>query len=387
MQTNTYAFDLSLTNDCNFQCVYCIERGYFRPEYLSIENAKLIANQLKKLYDSEYFKSIGIDTLSISFWGGEPTLNIDAMKCIVEELKEYKVIYGIFTNGYLLTTELLDYIKKINEKQQFHIQISYDGGPLQDNCRKCSLIESTYDIIANKIRTVSKTKIPFHLKSTASFKYFKYLYDSYLDICNLADELEIDLKHSVTLDYSPQTLNKLNLDQIEDYKKDLEHNLLQIAKNEKKRILENKNSVFSWFDVEDKQNRALCAAGHKFYTIDTDGSIYTCHGCLYSEKQKEHIICNIINDSISDVVHKLQHRDNLFNNICDETEYCKDCTTHICFRCNCIAYESSNKKDYIERWKDFSNQKILCDIYKMTSNIYLSLLLSINQETYQKYNK
>ena len=46
---NSYTFDISLTNDCNFQCVYCIERRYFKPEYLS-DNLKRKLNELTFLF-------------------------------------------------------------------------------------------------------------------------------------------------------------------------------------------------------------------------------------------------------------------------------------------------------------------------------------------------
>ena len=379
---NSYTFDISLTNDCNFQCVYCIERGYFKPEYLSVENAKLITTKLKQLYNSEYFKTLNIQHSHLGFWGGEPTLNLDAMKIIVEEMKGYNVSYGIFTNGYLLTDELCQYISDVNKHQYFEVQISYDGFKLQNECRKCSKVKSTGILVKNAIQKVYDFKIPFHLKSTLSFQYFKYLYESYLDICDISDMLKLEqpLKHSITIDYSPQTLEKLSQDNIEEYTKDLEYNLLQIAKNEKQRYINNLHTVFSWFDMDDFKKRAKCGAGKNFFTIDTDGTIYTCHGCIYSNKIKEHTITNIINKPIESVINLLQKQDNYFSDITmDEPEYCKDCETQVCFRCNCIAYEYSNETEYKKKWKDFSNQKALCKIYKMVSDIYISLLASINQ--------
>lgn len=38
--TNAYAFDISLTDNCNFRCSYCVERNYQNPLYMGPEKSK-----------------------------------------------------------------------------------------------------------------------------------------------------------------------------------------------------------------------------------------------------------------------------------------------------------------------------------------------------------
>lgn len=380
----TYTFDISLTNDCNFQCVYCIERGYFTPKYLSLENTKIILDKIIKLYNSQYFKSIGIEKLKFSFWGGEPTLNLTVIEYIISYMEQNNIPseYSIFTNGYLLTPTLLDYIEKINEKTIFDVQISYDGGILQKLCRKALLINDTSIEIKNKIKDISKRKIPFHLKSTVSFQYFKYLYDAYNDIYEFSKEIGRTLNFSLTLDYSPQTLNFLDEKKLIQYKKDLELNLLQIAKKEKEFLVKDEDNIFTWFKPTDI-NRSMCGAGHHYYSIDILGNILTCHGCEYSDKKEDHILCNMLTDDIIHIEQKLQQRDIEFIDIFNPINECKECDALICYRCNAIKYELSQKETYKEKWLDYKTQPILCDIYKMISNIYRVLLLQVKKDIYE----
>ena len=88
-----YHIDVTLTDDCNFACKYCIERGYFKPNYMTEETALVLIHKL------EYMKANDLDLhqIRIGFWGGEPTLNLPIIKLITDHFKNHPdFTFGIF---------------------------------------------------------------------------------------------------------------------------------------------------------------------------------------------------------------------------------------------------------------------------------------------------
>lgn len=91
---------------CNFNCSYCYEKNAENKKSMneSTENSiiEFISEQIERL-----------NTLTISWYGGEPLLEFDRIKRLSEKIikmcDEHNVIYTAFivTNGYLLTREMV----------------------------------------------------------------------------------------------------------------------------------------------------------------------------------------------------------------------------------------------------------------------------------------
>ncbi|MDF2520950.1 MAG: radical protein [Clostridia bacterium] len=120
-QDQSFHLVIQPTLDCNFRCTYCYE-----------EHKKLImddaaAERIIKFIDSITKK---VNILSVSWFGGEPLLEIDR---IIELTNKFKAIcqrnnckYRAFmtTNGYLLTDSIIDRIHDLN---LISLQITLDG--------------------------------------------------------------------------------------------------------------------------------------------------------------------------------------------------------------------------------------------------------------------
>lgn len=103
------------------------------------------------------------------------------------------------------------------------------------------------------------------------------------------------------------------------------------------------------------------------FAIDTNGKIYSCHGCLNVPTKDDHYIGSIEDNNIVDLI-KEQHDNNnknkhIANNICS------DCDAVYCLKCNATKYELSDKDNYYDRWFDYKVQPTLCKLYKFISNI------------------
>ncbi|WP_350343078.1 radical SAM protein [Proteinivorax tanatarense] len=119
------------TLDCNFACTYCYEKGK-NEGYMSKE----VQNNIIKFIEKQ---SKFIEQLSISWYGGEPLLAMEAIENItnkvLEIVKREKIKFSamIVTNGYNLTKDTLLKLKKLNIKA---MQVTIDGTGETHNSRR-----------------------------------------------------------------------------------------------------------------------------------------------------------------------------------------------------------------------------------------------------------
>ena len=109
------------TEKCNFNCIYCYE--HHSKSFFSIEMKKNLIRFIETRLN-------GVKSLNIDWFGGEPTIAVDIIESITEEVKklckQYKVrfVASMTTNGYLLDIHLLKRLKKMNI---YSYQITIDG--------------------------------------------------------------------------------------------------------------------------------------------------------------------------------------------------------------------------------------------------------------------
>lgn len=135
---------LKMSKDCNFRCVYCYEK--FEP----INMRKSVENGIIKFIES-VFKKKKIKRLVISWFGGEPLINIDGIENmslkILDLCEKYNIEYNsaIVTNGYLLTKKNIEKLIKLKVN---NFQITIDGPSYVHNKQRKSIDKKdTYEII------------------------------------------------------------------------------------------------------------------------------------------------------------------------------------------------------------------------------------------------
>ncbi len=133
---------------CNFDCTYCFEDKKSETMTEEIENA------LVKFVESRLNIA---NVLSVTWFGGEPTLRIDTIERLTREFqrlcKEYKVEYpptSIITNGYRLTGENA---RKLKDSHVVGAQVTIDGPPkVHDKRRKLKNNKGTFYHIMDNIK-------------------------------------------------------------------------------------------------------------------------------------------------------------------------------------------------------------------------------------------
>jgi uncharacterized protein len=124
---------LETTARCNLRCVYCIYGKHY-PETRSYHERDMdfaTAKQAVDYYMSIFrkkFKRNPNATPSIGFYGGEPLLNFEVLRHVVEYLKSAYAYYPdihftITTNGMLLDKSIQKYLVE----NRFSIVVSLDG--------------------------------------------------------------------------------------------------------------------------------------------------------------------------------------------------------------------------------------------------------------------
>ena len=368
-----YNIDLTTTANCNFRCSYCFENTFFRNK--NFDQVELFTKRVDELLDSTFFKK-NYEKLTIHFWGGEPTLNPECIRYVFNHYKDNDYVsFFLFTNGSNLDPLMDIFIENskkmvVGNQQKITIQISYDGKPLQDIHRKNKSNKLTGDATREVICNMLENKIPTILKSTLTTDSFKYLSDARNDIFNIfkkypQNDLFREGTYFPTIDY--HNLNKYNNEEIENSYKVLEEQLLIVAKEEVKFFKKNNRFFFVWFN----NNKALCSGGRDVVTIDWDGKVYKCHGCLYSSNKEQHCISNLTDDTF---VYDLEKSHDFHNfNFSFEPLECKQCIATFCLRCNVEKFECSNKNDYLDKWRDYTNQSTLCNYFKINGKVSRAL--------------
>ena len=97
------------TYACNLACVYCIEEGVRDPVFMDPDTARLAA-----AYVLDRARGQDVKRIALTFYGGEPLLNVPAIRAIASTLKDacprigLAFSFGLITNGTLLSAGLVD---------------------------------------------------------------------------------------------------------------------------------------------------------------------------------------------------------------------------------------------------------------------------------------
>ena len=212
---------LQLTQMCNLRCTYCIysENSSYNRNHA---NKRMSFETAKKVIDFYYTHAIDSERIAIAFYGGEPTLEFELIKKIVEYANVLfdgkKILYRITTNATLLTDELIEFF--FNSGNDFLVLISLDGPKnIQNQNRKFSNGNGTYDIIMHNLQRLYE-KNPLYMKKI----HFNTVIDpknDYYEIIkildnpllkNVAFQFNLVERDSMPVAYETDYLSKFNYD-------------------------------------------------------------------------------------------------------------------------------------------------------------------------------
>lgn len=164
---------IEVTDGCNLACKYC-GYGDLYSNYDKRENKKQSFNNVKALIDYLYRywnspSNISYENkISIGVYGGEPLLNFELIKEIIDyvetlQLSSLKFVYNMTTNAVLLN-KYMDFLVE----HDFHLLLSLDGDKQNDSYRVTKNGSSSFDVVVSNILKL-KEEYPDFFGSNVSF--------------------------------------------------------------------------------------------------------------------------------------------------------------------------------------------------------------------------
>lgn len=285
-----------ITNNCNLKCLHCYrynETNQF--EELTISDWTRIIKE---------HKNLGGDSILIS--GGEPFLELEKLKSILEFAKSEDLRTAVITNTTLLNKKIIsDTINFLDE-----IQISLDGPePISANYVRGN---RNYENVMASLRKLAKTNVRIFLAMTPipqTLNAFKKELPSFIDSLNNEfgdDRIIVKLTREILDGREIEKMNSLDKAVFESEIRNLENRIYGEEYND---IL---NSTF----YEPYLKQKSCGIGLSL-GVQPNGNIYACD-------LDTTIVSNVKKESLSEIRIKLAKIES--SNCVDKLEPCKNCT-------------------------------------------------------------
>ena len=325
-KSNKY-ITLVLTHQCNLRCTYCYEK-HKDNNVMTFETAKSILSYEMILND-------GTENVEIDLFGGEPLLEFDLIKDIVEWSKTQvwskNFIFFIVTNGVLLTREIKEWLKE--NTRYIQAGLSLDGTKKMHDINRCNSFDK---IDINFFREFYPEQ---PVKMTISQESLPMLAEGVIFCHKLGFEIACNLAYGI--DWSAKQNEKILGEQL----------MLLIQY-----YLDNPGlkpcsllDVYRLVNVSqsDSLNYRVCGAGWTTKAYDYDGINYACQHFLplsVGEKKAK--------ESLNIKFHGKVIADSMMN------EDCLKC----CLRNSCMTCYGAN---YAATGNIFEHDKNMCQLSKI----------------------
>ena len=243
MNTIFWGVTLELTYSCNLRCPHCYISKQDRKE-MTIEDWKSLILQLRRA-----------NVANIVFTGGEIFVRKDALE-IIEYASSLNFMIDIFTNGTLLTQEVLNKLKDLNI-HSVQCSLYYAVPEKHDNFVKMA---GAFEKTTQCLRTAKKLGLLTVLKTCL----MECNYEEYEGLKDIARELGADFQCTYIIMPSKDGSIKPTEQKIKE--RLIIRELGQKLKADKKVV-----------DREVYENECLCTAGYSSLSVDSYGDIYMCN--------------------------------------------------------------------------------------------------------------
>lgn len=269
------AMCIHIAHDCNMRCGYCFAgMGGFGGQRV------LMKAEVGKAALDFLFKSSGhIRHLEVDFFGGEPLMNWQVVKDLVEygrsleEPNHKKFRFTLTTNGVLLNDDILEFVNK----EMSNVVLSIDGRKeVNDKMRPFRKGQGSYDLIVPKFQKVaeSRDQMNYYVRGT----FTRNNLDFSEDVKHLADLgfEQISVEPVVAESTEPYALQEEDLPTLLDQYDKLAVDLL-------KRHKEGKGVNFFHFMIDLQGGPCVakrlsgCGSGTEYLAVTPWGDLYPCH--------------------------------------------------------------------------------------------------------------
>ena len=276
------ALCLHIAHDCNLACRYCFaEEGEYhgRRALMSYETGKaaldfLIANSGSRR------------NLEVDFFGGEPLMNWQVVKDLVqygreqEKIHDKKFRFTLTTNGVLLNDEIMEFANK----EMANVVLSIDGRKeVHDFMRPFRKGAGSYDLIVPKFQKFaeSRNQEKYYVRGT----FTHHNLDFSEDVLHLADLgfKQISVEPVVAEPTEEYALQDEDLPKLFD-----EYDKLAAEMVRRKKEGNDFNFFHFMIDLEGgpcvAKRLSGCGSGTEYLAVTPWGDFYPCHQFVGNEK-------------------------------------------------------------------------------------------------------
>ena len=330
---------LHISHDCNLRCKYCFaSTGDFG------KGRKLMPVETgKKAIDFLLTHSGNRHNLELDFFGGEPLMNWDAVKEIVdyarskEEEYNKKFRFTVTTNGVLLNDDNIDYINK----EMKNVVLSLDGRKcVNDNMRLAINGKGSYDVIVPKFQKLVEKRIEGENKEYyARGTFTKNNLDFAQDVYHIADDLGFDQLSVEPVIADPSEPYAITEEDLPTIFAEYEKLAVEMIRRKK----EGRCFNFFHFMIDLDQGPCAikrlrgCGCGNEYVSVTPDGDIYPCHQFVGNDEWKM--------GNLDDGTLDTEMKDKFACSNIYTKEGCKDCWCKFYCSGGCNANNYSFNKD------------------------------------------
>ncbi|MBP1753694.1 MAG: Radical domain protein [Firmicutes bacterium] len=300
------ALCLHIAHDCNLACRYCFaEEGEYKGhrELMSYEVGK-------KALDFLIASSGNRKNLEVDFFGGEPLMNWQVVKDLVQYGREQEVLHNkkfrftLTTNGVLLDDEVMEFANR----EMSNVVLSIDGRKeVNDRMRPSRNGKGSYELILPKFKKLAESRNQTNYYVRGTFTHNNLDFSE--DVKHLADLgfKQISVEPVVALPEDSYSIKEEDLPILfEEYDR-LAKLMLEYQK-------EGKDFNFFHFMIDLTGGPCVakrlsgCGSGTEYLAVTPWGDLYPCHqfvgipeylmgnvddGIVKPELREEFKVCNV----------------------------------------------------------------------------------------------
>lgn len=350
------AMCLHVAHDCNIRCKYCFaSQGDFKGD-----RALMPLEIGKQAFDLLVSHSGNRRNLEVDFFGGEPLMNWEVVKSLVdygrsleaEHNKNFR--FTLTTNGVLLDDEKIEYI---NENME-NVVLSLDGTKDTNDLMRYTVNgNGTYDIIVPKFQKLVEKRGSKSYYVRGTFTHFNTNFAK--DVIHMAD-LGFKLtsvEPVVSEPHHDYTLKDSDLETIFNEYELLAEEMIKRSKTEN-------DFKFFHFMVDLQQGPCVikrlsgCGAGSEYIAVTPEGDIYPCHQFVGNEDFR---MGNVSEGTVDLEINQSFKNAHVYNK-----EKCRDCWAKFYCSGGCHANAYNFNKDInipYDLGCEMEKKRLECAIY------------------------
>ena len=344
---------LPIASDCNLNCPYCFAQTDGGFHFGNFDNENIMKTLDFVVAEN---KSIDKKHFCIIFFGGEPLLNLKAIKFTIEYMKnkypDYKVFYSITTNGTILNNDII----KLFRENNCALLVSIDGPDNEFNLRYYRNGKKSLNKVIANIEKLKKNNIRMELRATI-VNTNPYVYETFEFLENF--NIPFFVCFSYPSENKLHNLSTYDKDTLLHIRKQFDRLLdYYINKFKNNESIYNKR-IFIYYNALRFRNKlgVACGAGRDYFTITANGNIFSCPHFMNDSK-----FC------IGNIDTKLsKNKKYTVVNVADIYE-CDDCWAKYLCGGNCLAQKISTGK-----FNDTAAIAETCELEKISFELYIKL--------------